>query len=78
VIIGGDFNTQPGDPAFEALVAGGFQDAFAPYRPVLTSPADAPREQIDHLFLRRAAARDVSAPRTTASDHLPITATITW
>jgi endonuclease/exonuclease/phosphatase (EEP) superfamily protein YafD len=53
-------------------------DAFAAVRPLRTSPADDPRTEIDHLFLRGATARDVTAPRTTASDHLPVAATIVW
>jgi endonuclease/exonuclease/phosphatase family metal-dependent hydrolase len=76
VIIGGDLNTEPGDPPFEVLVAAGFADAFAAYRPVRTSPADAPRTQIDHVLVAGAGARDVRAPRSTASDHLPVAVTI--
>jgi endonuclease/exonuclease/phosphatase family metal-dependent hydrolase len=78
VIVGGDMNTQPGDPAFEALLAGGFVDAFAAQRPVRTSPADDPEKQIDHILVAGGQARDVSAPRSTASDHLAVAVTITW
>jgi endonuclease/exonuclease/phosphatase family metal-dependent hydrolase len=78
VIVGGDFNTRPGEEPFEALLANGFTDAFAARRPVNTSPADAPRQEIDHVFVAGAQARDVSAPRSTASDHLAVAVTITW
>jgi hypothetical protein len=77
VIVGGDMNTQPGDPPFEALLAAGFADAFAAGRPLLTSPADNPRSQIDHVFVAGATASDVRAPRSTASDHLPVAVTLT-
>jgi endonuclease/exonuclease/phosphatase family metal-dependent hydrolase len=78
VIVGGDFNTEPGEEPFEAMLAAGFTDAFAARRPVLTSPADAPRQQIDHVFVAGGQARDVSAPRSTASDHLAVAVTISW
>jgi endonuclease/exonuclease/phosphatase family metal-dependent hydrolase len=44
VIVGGDLNTEPGDPPFEAMLAAGFTDAFAANRPVYTSGADDPRK----------------------------------
>jgi len=78
VIVGGDLNTQPGDPPFEALVAAGFTDAFAANRPVFTSSADRPRKQIDHVLVSGATASDVTAPRSTASDHLAVAVTLTW
>jgi endonuclease/exonuclease/phosphatase family metal-dependent hydrolase len=78
VIIGGDLNTQPGDPPFEALVAAGFADAFAARRPVYTSTADRPTKQIDHVLLSGAEAFDVTAPRSTASDHLAVAVTVRW
>ena len=41
-------------------------------------PADAPDEQIDHLLVSPdIQVTDVAAPRTTASDHLPVAATLT-
>ena len=49
-----------------------------PSRPLPTSPADAPDEQIDHLLVSPdIQVTDVAAPRTTASDHLPVAATLT-
>jgi endonuclease/exonuclease/phosphatase family metal-dependent hydrolase len=78
VIVGGDLNTEPGDPPFEALVAAGFADAFAGRRPVYTSTADEPTKQIDHVLVSGAQATDVTAPRSTASDHLAVAVTVTW
>lgn len=78
VVIGGDFNTEPGEEPFEAIVAAGFADAFAAARPLLTNPADAPDQQIDHVFVAGGQASDVSAPRSTASDHLAVAVTIRW
>jgi endonuclease/exonuclease/phosphatase family metal-dependent hydrolase len=78
VIVGGDLNTEPGDPPFEAMLAAGFTDAFAADRPVPTSSADNPRKQIDHVLVAGAQASDVTAPRSTASDHLAVAVTITW
>ena len=78
MIVGGDLNTQPGEEPFEALLAAGYTDALAERRPLPTSPADAPRKQIDHVFIAGGQARDVVAPRSTASDHLPVAVTISW
>jgi endonuclease/exonuclease/phosphatase family metal-dependent hydrolase len=78
VIVGGDMNTQPGDAPFEALLAAGFADALAAGRPLFTSPADNPRSQIDHVFVAGATSSDARAPRSTASDHLPVAVTLTW
>jgi endonuclease/exonuclease/phosphatase family metal-dependent hydrolase len=78
LVVGGDLNTQPGDPAFRALLDGaGLVDGLAASRPLPTSPADAPDEQIDHLLVSSdIQVTDVAAPRTTASDHLPVAATL--
>jgi endonuclease/exonuclease/phosphatase family metal-dependent hydrolase len=78
VIVGGDLNTEPGDPPFEAMLAAGFSDAFAADRPVYTSGADDPRKQIDHVLVSGARATDVTAPRSTASDHLAVAVTLRW
>ena len=78
VIVGGDLNTEPGDPPFEAMLAAGFTDAFAADRPVFTSGADDPRKQIDHVLVSGAQAADVTAPRSTASDHLAVAVTLRW
>ena len=79
LVVGGDLNTQPGEPAFQELLNGaGLVDGLAASRPLPTSPADAPDEQIDHLLVSPdIQVTDVAAPRTTASDHLPVAATLT-
>jgi endonuclease/exonuclease/phosphatase family metal-dependent hydrolase len=51
LVVGGDMDTQPGDPAFQALLGAGVEDGLAAARPLHTSPADAPDEQIDHLLV---------------------------
>ncbi|WP_203980521.1 endonuclease/exonuclease/phosphatase family protein, partial [Micromonospora phaseoli] len=78
LVVAGDFNTEPGDPAFTALTDAGLVDAFAPARPLPTSPADDPREQIDHIFVSPdLVATDPVAVPSTASDHLPVAVTLT-
>ncbi|MFG1736909.1 endonuclease/exonuclease/phosphatase family protein [Micromonospora chalcea] len=78
LVLGGDLNTEPADPAFAEFTRAGLVDALAPARPLRTSPADDPRTQIDHVFVSPGlTAGAVRAPRTEASDHLPVTLTVT-
>ncbi|MFC3504978.1 endonuclease/exonuclease/phosphatase family protein [Micromonospora krabiensis] len=78
LVVAGDLNTQPGDPAFGELTRAGLVDALAAARPLATSPADDPREQIDHVFVTPdLAATGAVAPPSTASDHLPVAVTLT-
>ncbi|MEU4791049.1 endonuclease/exonuclease/phosphatase family protein [Micromonospora tulbaghiae] len=78
LVLGGDLNTEPDDPAFAEFTRAGLVDALAPARPLRTSPADDPRTQIDHVFVSPGlTANEVRAPRTEASDHLPVTLTVT-
>ena len=78
LVLAGDLNTEPGDAAFGEFVRAGLVDALAAARPLPTSPADDPREQIDHVLVSPGlAAGAVAAPRTTASDHLPVAVTLT-
>jgi endonuclease/exonuclease/phosphatase family metal-dependent hydrolase len=77
VIVGGDLNTEPGDPAFGVLVAAGLRDALAAARPLPTSPADEPARQIDHVLVTPGLTPSaVVAPRSTASDHLAVAVTL--
>ncbi|WP_239088910.1 endonuclease/exonuclease/phosphatase family protein [Micromonospora gifhornensis] len=77
LVVAGDFNTEPGDPAFTALTDAGLVDAFAAVRPLPTSPADDPRQQIDHIFVSPdLPATDPVAIASTASDHLPVAVTL--
>ncbi|MEU4771897.1 endonuclease/exonuclease/phosphatase family protein [Micromonospora sp. NPDC023644] len=78
LVVAGDLNTEPGDPAFAEFTRAGLVDALAAARPLPTSPADAPRQQIDHVLVTPdLAAGDAAAPPGTASDHLPVTVTLT-
>ncbi|GIJ20064.1 endonuclease/exonuclease/phosphatase family protein [Micromonospora lutea] len=78
LVVAGDFNTEPGDPAFTAFTGAGLVDALAAARPLPTSPADDPREQIDHVFVSSdLGAADAVAVPGTASDHLPVAVTLT-
>jgi endonuclease/exonuclease/phosphatase family metal-dependent hydrolase len=54
-----------------------FTDGLAQARPLPTSPAEAPKQQIDQVFVtRQLATSDIVAPRTTASDHLMVAVTV--
>ncbi|MEU4471194.1 endonuclease/exonuclease/phosphatase family protein [Micromonospora sp. NPDC023888] len=78
LVVAGDLNTEPGDEAFGQFTAAGLVDALATARPLATSPADDPREQIDHVFVSPGlTATNPVAPRGTASDHLPVAVTLT-
>nr|WP_130332802.1 endonuclease/exonuclease/phosphatase family protein [Micromonospora kangleipakensis] len=78
LVLAGDLNTEPGEPAFTEFTHAGLLDALASARPLPTSPADDPREQIDHVFVSPGVtAADVLAPPGTASDHLPVAVTLT-
>ncbi|MGK5522274.1 endonuclease/exonuclease/phosphatase family protein [Micromonospora sp. URMC 107] len=78
LVVAGDLNTEPGDPAFAEFTRAGLVDALAAARPLPTSPADAPRQQIDHVLVTPdLATGDAAAPPGTASDHLPVAVTLT-
>ncbi|MEH0933374.1 endonuclease/exonuclease/phosphatase family protein [Micromonospora sp. CPCC 205558] len=78
LVVAGDLNTEPGDEAFAEFSNAGLVDALAAARPLATSPADDPRQQIDHIFVSPGLTpSDPVAPRSTASDHLPVAVTLT-
>ncbi|MEH1169198.1 endonuclease/exonuclease/phosphatase family protein [Micromonospora sp. CPCC 205539] len=78
LVVAGDLNTEPGDEAFEQFTRAGLVDALAAGRPLTTSPADDPRQQIDHVFVSPGLVPGSPvAPRGTASDHLPVAVTLT-
>nr|WP_230416815.1 endonuclease/exonuclease/phosphatase family protein [Micromonospora tarapacensis] len=78
LVVAGDFNTEPDDPAFAVFTSAALVDALAPARPLPTSPADDPDEQIDHIFVSPdLVATDPTAVPSTASDHLPVAVTLT-
>lgn len=78
-IIVGDMNATPDSDAMQILSGAGLVNVAAEIGtpPVYTSPAENPRRQIDYIWaspdLRFS---DLEIPQTTASDHLPIVATI--
>lgn len=78
LVVAGDLNTEPGDEAFGQFTAAGLVDALSGARPLATSPADDPRQQIDHVFVSPGLTASAPvAPRGTASDHLPVAVTVT-
>ncbi|WBB72363.1 endonuclease/exonuclease/phosphatase family protein [Micromonospora sp. WMMD1128] len=77
LVLGGDLNTEPDDAAFAEFTRAGLADALAAARPLWTSPADEPRTQIDHVFVSPGLTTgEAGAPRTEASDHLPVRVTV--
>jgi endonuclease/exonuclease/phosphatase family metal-dependent hydrolase len=79
VLVGGDLNSEPADPAFRSLLGSGLTDALAAVRPLPTSPANRPRHQIDHVLVTPGVrSAQVSAPRSPRSDHLPVAVTLTF
>ncbi|MFD6564968.1 endonuclease/exonuclease/phosphatase family protein [Micromonospora profundi] len=78
LVVGGDLNTEPGDEAFGKFTEAGLVDALAAGRPLATSPADDPRQEIDHVFVSPGLTPSGPvAPPGTASDHLPVAVTLT-
>ncbi|MEH0824566.1 endonuclease/exonuclease/phosphatase family protein [Micromonospora sp. CPCC 205714] len=78
LVVAGDLNTEPGAAGFAEFTRAGLVDALAAARPLPTSPADDPREQIDHVLVSPGLiGADAVAPRGTASDHLPVAVTLT-
>lgn len=76
LIAGGDLNTEPGTPGWDALLAAGVDDALAPIRPALTSSADDPRKEIDHVFVSGLRVTDARVVTSLLSDHFMITITV--
>jgi endonuclease/exonuclease/phosphatase family metal-dependent hydrolase len=83
VVVAGDLNEHPKGAAWEALRAAGFADHAD--EDDLTFPAERPMRRIDALLVRG----DVTVSKhripgvqpellRLASDHLPVTATLTW
>ncbi|NBE81841.1 endonuclease/exonuclease/phosphatase family protein [Micromonospora rubida] len=78
LVVAGDLNTEPGALAYAEFTRAGLVDALAVARPLFTSPADDPHEQIDHVLVSPGVvAGGPVAPRSTASDHLPVAVTLT-
>lgn len=77
VILAGDLNTEPSDPAMRVLEAAGLSDPLTALGNPMTSPADAPVRRIDHVLISKGlTAVSAQAPRLPYSDHLPVLTTL--
>lgn len=78
VIAMGDFNDVPGSPTWTRL-SGLLTDVWAAVGAGEghTSPAEAPRRRIDWILVRGLDPVSAEVPRSEASDHLPVAATVT-
>jgi len=79
-IIVGDMNATPDSDAMQTLSGAGLINVAAEIGtlPILTSPADDPSSQIDYIWASPDLGwADLEIVQTTASDHLPVVATIT-
>ncbi|MGS2641271.1 endonuclease/exonuclease/phosphatase family protein [Streptosporangium sp. LJ11] len=78
VVVAGDLNLQPGDPAWRALTGAGLTDPFAPVRPFNTIPSlSGPAEQIDHVLVTPGfTGKDQANPDVPYSDHRPVAITL--
>lgn len=76
LVLSGDFNTPVRDPRLRPITER-LDDGLAAARPLRTWPAQRPRQRLDHVFVTDTLrATDIERRKTTASDHLPIAATI--
>jgi endonuclease/exonuclease/phosphatase family metal-dependent hydrolase len=77
VVLAGDLNIRPGDPAMAVLEAAGLTDPLIALGDPPTSPADAPVERIDHVLISKGlTVISAQAPRIAYSDHLPVLTTL--
>ncbi|ETK35835.1 endonuclease/exonuclease/phosphatase family protein [Microbispora sp. ATCC PTA-5024] len=73
VILAGDLNTTPEEPAMRVLEAAGLTDPLRALGDPPTSPADRPVRRIDHVLISPGlTAVSADAPRVPYSDHLPV------
>ena len=75
VLVGGDFNAEPGSAPHAAALAAGLRDAWAECGrgDALTYPDDRPVKRIDYLWLAGAARCDEGRViESRASDHRPV------
>jgi endonuclease/exonuclease/phosphatase family metal-dependent hydrolase len=78
-IVMGDLNAGPDSAPVTRVEAAGLRNALAPFglATAPTYPSPAPRERIDYVFLTGDLEPTAAGiPRTTASDHLPVTVQI--
>ncbi|WP_157247759.1 endonuclease/exonuclease/phosphatase family protein [Nonomuraea typhae] len=75
VVLAGDLNLRPGDPGMRVLEQAGLSDPLIAKGDPPTSPADAPKERIDHVLTSANVILDaVAVPSLDYSDHLPVVA----
>jgi endonuclease/exonuclease/phosphatase family metal-dependent hydrolase len=75
----GDLNTRLGEEPLEMLSQAGLADAIdlAGIKPGFTTPPEEPQHRIDYIWVSGDLdVRDALIPRSLASDHLPVVATI--
>lgn len=83
LVLGGDFNLEPGGREFDALVRDqdgqpGLIDALQSARPLLTSSSDDPHSEIDHILVTPGLhATHPRAVPSLLSDHLPVVVDLT-
>ena len=81
VVIGGDFNFEPGSAPYEAL-CGCLHDAAKKYgNPLPTYPSESPVKRIDYVFFTQHShwkVSEVKVPESMASDHRPMVVTFRW
>jgi endonuclease/exonuclease/phosphatase family metal-dependent hydrolase len=78
VVVVGDLNLEPGEPAWDVLRAAGLVDAFADVRPFLTIPSVRDEDaQIDHILVTPGFRFvDPANPDVPHSDHRPVAVTL--
>lgn len=80
VLIGGDFNAEPGTPVIEAMMAAGWRDAWSACGSGdgNTFPAADPVKRIDYLFIPATMeCMRAEVIETGASDHRPVLVVLT-
>lgn len=71
LVLGGDFNADPGSPEYQRLVEAGLIDAASTIG--ATGPTSADRRRIDYIFVTgEFAVSGGRVPSVTASDHRPV------
>ncbi|MBX6748627.1 MAG: endonuclease/exonuclease/phosphatase family protein [Micromonosporaceae bacterium] len=78
VVVVGDLNLEPGEPAWDVLRAAGLVDAFAGDRPFVTIPSIRDEDsQIDHILTTPGFRYvDPANPDVPHSDHRPVAVTL--
>jgi len=75
VVVGGDFNSEPGSNVVDWMTTAGWRDAWATCGEGagLTYPAAAPVKRIDYLFISpQLVCESATVIETTTSDHRPV------